>query len=105
MAQVPRAIELRVGQTRDVRLARSGGGYRWFSDVSGDTEAVDVQIAYAKGEVAKGRWRDEVATIHALKVGRAAVHFELRREWEESPANPRDDNDDVRTINVTIVDA
>ena len=105
MAQVPRAIELRVGETRDVRLTRSGGGYRWFSDVSGDTEAVDVQIAYAKGDLEKGRWRDEVATIRAVQVGRAAVHLELRREWEERPTSPRDDNDDVRTINVTVVGA
>jgi len=105
MAQLPGAIELRVGETRDVRLSRSGGGYRWFSDVSGDREAVDVQIGYANGELVQGHWRDEVATIRALKVGRAAVHFQLRREWEERPAGPRENNDDARTINVTVIGA
>ena len=105
MAQRVRAMELRVGETRDVLLSRSGGGYRWFSDVSGDTKAVDVQIAYAEGELAQGQWRDEVATIRAVKVGRAAVHFELRREWEERPASPQGDDDKARTINVTVVGA
>jgi hypothetical protein len=105
MAQLPRSIELRVGETTDVRLTRSGGGYRWFSNVSGDTGAVDVQIAYAKGDLVEGHWRDEVAIIHAVKIGRAAIHFELRREWEDRATSARDDNDDARTINVTVVGA
>jgi len=103
MAQVSRSIELHIGETRDVRLARSGGGYRWFSNVSGDADAINVQIAYADGELVEGRWRDEVATIRGVKSGHASVHFQLRREWEEKPSNPQKDNDDARTIEVTVV--
>ena len=105
MAQLSEQIELRVGETTEVRLARSGGGYRWFSDVSGDAGAVDVQIAYAEGDLIEGRWRDEVATIRGVKTGRAALHFELRREWEEKSAKAHEDNDNARTIDVTVVGA
>jgi hypothetical protein len=105
MAEFPRQIELRVGESKDVRLARSGGGYRWVSDVSGESATVDVQISYAKGDLPEGEWRDEVVTIKGLKAGRAAVHFALRREWEEKPGKPDEDSDDARTIDVTVVGA
>jgi hypothetical protein len=105
MAKLPQEIELRVGETTDVPLARSGGGYRWFSEVSGDTGAVDVQIAYAEGDLVEGRWRGEVATVRGVSPGHAALHFELRREWEDKPAGPQKTNDDARTIDVTVVGA
>jgi hypothetical protein len=40
-----------------------------------------------------------------VKSGHASVHLQLRREWEEKPSNPQDDNDDARTIDVTVVGA
>jgi len=105
MAQGSRSIELHIGETKDVRLPRSGGGYRWFSNVSGDAAAIDVQIAYAEGELVEGRWRDEVATIRGVKNVHASVHLQLRRAWEEAGSNPHADNDDARTIDVTVVGA
>jgi hypothetical protein len=105
MTRHSRAIELRVGESREVRLARSGGGYRWISAVSADSEAIDVQIAYAEGELVRGRWRDEVATIRAVQPGHATIRFSLRREWEEQSSTSDEDGDDATSIDVTVVGA
>jgi hypothetical protein len=73
--------------------------------VSGDSRAIDVQIAYAEGELVEGRWRDEVATITAVQPGQATIRFALRREWEEQSSTSDDDSDDATSIDVTVVGA
>jgi hypothetical protein len=105
MTRHSRAIELRVGDSKEVRLARSGGGYRWFSAVSGDSGAIEVRIAYAEGELVEGRWRDEVATITGIQPGHATIGLSLRREWEEHSSTSDEDSDDATSIDVTVVGA
>ena len=84
MADVPRELELAVGETWTVQLESSGGGYRWQADVEGDDGVVDASTDYAEGEVGAGGWRGDTATVTGLGPGSVEVHLVQRRSWEAS---------------------
>jgi predicted secreted protein len=93
-------VELRVGEKTAIRLpGRAMSGYRWTAHVSGD--AVTVSVSPAPREEIDGRppgaGADEIATVEALRPGRATVTLELRRSWENTP-QPQD----RRTFEVTV---
>ena len=84
MAEVPRELELAVGEAWTVQLESSGGGYRWQADVDGADGVVDATTDYAEGDVATGGWRGDVATVRAVGPGSVDVHIVQRRSWEAS---------------------
>jgi hypothetical protein len=85
MADLPRALELVVGQTWTAPLEGSGGGYRWEADVEGDDGVVTATTEYAAGEVVDdGAWRGDIAAITGLVPGCATVRMVRRRPWEAS---------------------
>lgn len=96
MGEVPRELELAVGETWTVRLESSGGGYRWQADVEGDVGAVEAAIDFAEGDVEDGGWRGDVATIRGKGPGIVDVHFAQRRSWEASGG------DAGKTMRVTV---
>jgi len=85
MAEVPRELELAVGEEWTTPLEGSGGGYRWHTDVKGVEGVVDAATDYAEGDVEVGRWRREKATITGVRPGTVEVHLVRRRSWEPAP--------------------
>jgi hypothetical protein len=96
MAEVPRKLELAVGETWTCELESTGGGYRWQADVEGDEGIVDVSTDYAEGDVKEGGWRPDVATVTGVKAGSVDVHLVQRRSWEASGGSGG------KTIRVTV---
>jgi len=84
MAELPREIELVVGETWTVQLEAAGGGYRWQADIDGDDGIVETSTDYAEGDVKKGGWRGDVASVTAVRPGSVDVHVAQRRSWETS---------------------
>lgn len=96
MAEVPRELELTVGETWTLQLEGSGGGFRWHADVEGDDGVVDARTEYAEGEVRKGGWRGDVATVTGVAPGRVDIHVVRRRSWETAGG------DGGQTMRVTV---
>lgn len=84
MAEVPRELDLAVGEEWTTLLDGSGGGYRWHTDVNGDDGVVDATTDYAEGDVEVGRWRRERATITGVRPGTVEVRLVRRRSWESA---------------------
>ena len=84
MAEVPRELELAVGEEWTTPLEGSGGGYRWHADVKGDDGVVEATTAYAEGDVETGGWRPEQASVTGVRPGEVEVHLVRRRPWESA---------------------
>ncbi len=96
MAELPRELELAVGETWTAQLDLSGGGYRWHADVVGDDGIVEAATDYAEGDVTEGGWRGDVATVRAVRPGSVDVRLAQRRSWETSGGG------DGQSIRVTV---
>lgn len=96
MGEVPRELELAVGDTWSMQLESSGGGYRWHADVEGDDGVVEASTDYADGDVGAGGWRGDIARVTAVGPGSVEVHIVQRRSWEASGG------DGGRTMRVTV---
>jgi len=89
-------VSLRVGETETIRLpGRSAVGYAWTAVVSAaEAAVVDVTEAPAVGgdTAPPGASREHAFVLSARRPGKAIVHFEQRRPWEEDaePLEARD---------------
>ena len=84
MAELPRELELAVGESWTVELEAAGGGYRWHAEAEGDDGIVATTTEYAGGTVEQGRWRGDAVTVTGLRPGRTDVLVVRRRSWEAS---------------------
>ena len=82
--EVPRTLELAVGEAWTTPLEGSGGGYRWHADVKGDDGVVEATTDYAEGDVGASGWRTEQATVTGVGPGKVEVHLVQRRSWESA---------------------
>ena len=99
---VPSEVVVQVGQEVMLRLpGLTGGGYRWEPQVDGDVDAVAISLSLAPESSGGARTissRDEIATIHGRRPGRARVRLAPRRSWE-----PTASASGAHEINVTVV--
>ncbi|MDH6126502.1 protease inhibitor I42 family protein [Kitasatospora sp. GP82] len=101
MSEQSTAIRLRTGERYVVRLpGRGTAGYTWTSRVEGDSNALAVSVTTAPASEIAGRpigaSVDELAVLDALHPGRATVHLEQRRVWEQKPPL------DHRVLDITV---
>ena len=90
--EIPKKIELKVGETYRLRLASLGtAGYVWTYEIQGNRNLVDVSEARAdevqpideRGTPLVGASVDKVFTLQALETGSVTIHFTQSRPWEK----------------------
>jgi predicted secreted protein len=88
----PSALALSVGDSHEVTLPGLGtSGYRWDSELSGDTEALALEWRRGmSAEEARGRpvgaSAPERLSITATSPGHVTVRLRQARPWETGPA-------------------
>jgi predicted secreted protein len=89
--EIPRILELHVGQSFALRLrSRGGAGYVWDYTISGSATAIKVvhdvvgeqPQATPGGPPPSTSSLDDRFTITALAPGQASIHLAQRRPWE-----------------------
>jgi predicted secreted protein len=86
MSTSDRHVTLREGEEHAITLAGlSTAGYRWFLEIEGDREAVEVAQRWgvsADQAESVGASADEIFTVVGRRPGVARLRFEQRRRWE-----------------------